>query len=296
MKIACITIIVVVLLTAVASGQIAPSPIKGFTEPYRSIDVAASEAGTISFIAVAEGDQVGVDMILARLNEDVLRASLAIASADKQATGKLNLALAELHLQQQRLRKLTGLFERQHASQTEIDRAQTQLDIARAQLESVRDELCLKAMEINRVEAQLEQRRLRSPINGVVNRIFKDVGEFVSANDPVVVNVVQLDPLLVMFSVPQNQARYLEEQQNIRLALGEDQDQVDGFIEFVSPTADAQSGTCRVKIRIDNPDQKWPSGVVCYLDSSTIAATATAPVSVRSSNLVDGNQSSSWTQ
>ncbi len=296
MKIACITFLVVVLLTALASGQIVSNSIKGFTEPFRSIDIAAAEAGTISAIAVQEGDHVQADTILARLNEDVLDASLAIASESRQAKGKLNLALAELHMQQERFRKLSGLFERQHASQTEIDRAKAQLDIARAQVESVRDDLCLKELEINRVEAQLEQRRLRSPIEGVVNRIFKDVGEFVSANDPVVVNVVQLDPLLVIFSVPREQARKLKEEQTIVLALGTERHPVDGFIEFVSPTADAQSGTCRVKIRIDNPDRQWPSGVVCHLDTRTTAAIATTPLLDKSSDLVIENRSPSWTQ
>ena len=92
MKIACITIIVVVLVTAVASGQIVSSSIKGFTEPCRSIDIAAAEVGTIAAIAVQSGDHVQADTILARLNENVLTALL--------------------HMQQNRFRKIAGVFER----------------------------------------------------------------------------------------------------------------------------------------------------------------------------------------
>jgi multidrug efflux pump subunit AcrA (membrane-fusion protein) len=36
-------------------------------------------------------------------------------------------------------------------------------------------------------------------------------------------------------------------------------------VEFVSPTADAQSGTVRVRVRIPNPGETIPSGVTCRL-------------------------------
>ena len=266
--------------TGVANGQstgLSRHVVTGFTEPYRTIDVAAAEMGILSEVAVREGDTVDSGTILARLNEDVLKASLAMVEESKNAKGKLNSALAELKLQEEHLGKLVGLQERQHASQMEIDRAKSQWEIAKARVEAVQDELRLKAFEMARIEAQLEQRRLRSPIDGVVTNVAKEEGEFVSASDPVVATVVQLDSLLVIFSVPQGEARRMMEGQRLPLTIGEIPVPAKGVVEFVSPTADAQSGTCRVKVRIDNAENRWQSGEVCRWDLSVSAGQAAVP-------------------
>ena len=174
----------------------------GFAEPYREIELAAAEMGTIAKIKVQEGDLVKSGQLLASLNDEVLLASLKMAEEATAAKGKLKSATAELKLQKSRYEKMLGLHERRHASQTEVDRAATQLEIAEAQFQAVQEELKIKTMECRRIEAQLEQRRIKSPIDGVVTRVAKDQGEFVSPSDPVVATVVQLDPLLVVFSVP----------------------------------------------------------------------------------------------
>ena len=173
--------------------------VKAFTEPYRSIEIAASETGILSQLFVKEGDQIQVSQLLAKLNDEVLVASLAVGKETTESAGATKSAMAELKMQQDRFNKLNGLFERQHASQIELDRAKSQLEIATAKVESVQDDLRIKKLEMKRIQAQLEQRKLRTPISGVVTEIFKDEGEFVSPADPVVMRVVQLNPLRIIF-------------------------------------------------------------------------------------------------
>ena len=256
-------ILVAILHCLCVTPCVAQNDIKAFTEPYRSIEVAASETGTIARLAVKEGDEIKAGSILANLNEQVLAASLAVALKVTESEGAINSATAELNMQRERLEKLQGLFERRHASQTELDRAQSQFDIAAAKLESVQDDIRIKMLEMRRIEAQLEQRRLRTPIDGIVTQIFKDEGEFVSPTDPKVMTVVQLNPLRVIFSVPQSQISRLKGKTSVPVIL--DGQELNGIIEFVSPTADAQSGTCRVKIKVDNPNLQLSSGQACFL-------------------------------
>ena len=264
-------VLIATLSFAASSASLAQSnmmgSVKGFTEPYHSIDIATSESGTISEINVQEGQQVRAHSILAKINEDVLQAALEVVQESVDSKGKLNSALAELRMQQMRLQRIEGLFSRQHAGQNELDRARSQLEIAQAQVEATQDELRVKLKEAKKIEAQLEQRRLRTPIDGVVTEVFKDSGEFVSINEPAVLRVVQLDPLKVVFSIPRDDASKLSAGQTLDVEVGTKKDIVAGLIEFVSPTADAQSGTCRVKVRIDNPELRWPSGVECRLKS-----------------------------
>lgn len=270
--------IVVFIVTLVALASVADAQslsfksdkkpkVSSFTEPYRSIDVSAAEMGTLSTLEVREGDRVSKGEVLARLNDEVLQASLELASKSMEARGKLNSAMAEFNMQQGRFQKLLGLHQRNHASQIEIDRAQSQVAVAQAQVEAVNDDIVLKGLERARIKAQLEQRLLRSPIEGIVTRVLKDEGEFVSATDPVVANVVQLNPLLVVFPVPQKTALQLQSGQEVKIAIGEKNEgaNASGLVEFVSPDADAQSGTCRVKVKVDNPGMKWASGVACEL-------------------------------
>lgn len=239
--------------------------IDGFSEPYRDIDVAASEIGIISSIEVKEGDRVTQGQLLARLDETLLQAALDIAKSAMESRGRLESASEELKLQTDMLAKLRDLRTRSHASLQEVERAETQLRIAAARLKAVREDHELKSLEYQRAQLELQRRRLVSPIDGVVTRILKDEGEFVSPADPVILKVVELDPLLVIFLVPAELVRELEVKQTVDVRMPAKATTVQGEVEFVSPTPDPQSGTARVRVRIDNPGEKLPSGATCQL-------------------------------
>ena len=239
--------------------------IDGFTEPYRAIDLAASELGTLASVEVQEGDQVEVGQVVARLDEQVLKVALEIAAKNREAEGQLNAAMAELELQESRYEKLQQLRSRKHASSAEVERTAMQVSMARAQVQAVRELLDVKAMEYRRIEAELERRRVRSPIQGIVSEVHKDAGEFVSAAEPTVVRIVQLNPLLVVFSVPQNLASSIVAGDHVPVEFEDLEQSVQGEVEFVSPTADAQSGTVRVKVRVENEHRTLKSGLSCRL-------------------------------
>ena len=258
------TMLLAILFASLATASSARE-ITSFVEPYRDIDVSSPEMDTISKIHVREGDRVSSGQVLAVLNEEVLQATLTVARKAKEAQGKLLSAEAELQLQSDLLEKLRGLFRRNHSTNGEITRAEAQLDIVSARVRAVRDEMDVKAADFDRIKAQLEQKRIKSPIDGIVTHIYKDSGEFVSATEPVILKVVQLNPLLVVFSVPSVDAEQLAADLEVPLAIGKRRVSTTGVIEFVSPTTDAQSGTVRVKVRIPNSKGEFRSGDACWL-------------------------------
>ena len=83
--------------------------LEGFTEPYRSIEVAADETGTIEEVFVREGQTVAAGQPLVRLNSKVHLALLAIADQNMRATGRLDAAKADLQMRRERLGKLRSL-------------------------------------------------------------------------------------------------------------------------------------------------------------------------------------------
>jgi RND family efflux transporter MFP subunit len=252
-------------------------PLEGFTEPYRVVEVAAAEMGVLTQISVDEGDRVVAGQPVAQLDDSVIRAALEVVKAEAESQGRLQSAEADLELQTDLLAKLEQLLEQNHASALEVGRAATQKKVLAARVKAVREELFVKSCEVRRIEAQIRQRCVRAPLDGVVTRTLKKPGEFVSPSDAVVVKLAQLDPLAVTFSVPVNMARKFHKGQTVALDLSI-RGRNSGEVEFVSPVADVQSGTVRMRVRLANPDESIPAGVHCRLLPAADEAAPGSPI------------------
>ena len=235
---------------------------ESFTEPYKRVDVPAAEVGILSAILVSEGDEVYPTQLLAQLDDSVLQASLEMAKSAKDAEGSRIGATFELQSRQKQLASYKELRERGNASVRELDRSETEYQQAKSRLQSINEELEVRRFEYERVRAQIKQRRIESPISGVVIAIVKDQGEFVSPTDPVVMQIVQLDNLKAVFSIPIDVAASFTMDQQVELIVGNSATPATGVVEYVSPVADAESGSVRIKIRIPNRDRTIQSGVV----------------------------------
>jgi len=239
--------------------------IEAFIEPYRTIDVAAAETGVLAELYVKEGDHVEKGQILASLDQAVLRASLEITREAKDARGQLNSALADLRLRADRFDKLLQLRQSDHASQEEVERAATEKEIAEGRALTARETLKIKNLEFERIKAQLERRLIRSPIDGVITHIIRDIGEFVAHTSPVVLTVVQLDPLMATFSVPSGIALRMLQGQSVQILLSTKRTAIRGNVDFISPVTDPQSGNVRVRVLLRNSGRKYRSGEKCSL-------------------------------
>jgi RND family efflux transporter MFP subunit len=254
---------IAVLQAAAACG----ASFDGFTEPFHKIEVAAAETGIVAQLLVHEGDRVTKGQALATLDNDVLEVSREIATANVHAKGKLDSAVAERDLRKTRLERLEPLRAEGHASQEEIDRARTDLAVAEANLLAAREQHQIDELERKKFEAMIERRTLRSPIDGYVLKIQKDQREFVSVNSAAVATVVQLDPLRVVFSLPTAHATKLSVGSAVDLELPESGAKARGKVEFVAPVTEAESGTVRVKVLINNVNGAYRCGVRCLLDA-----------------------------
>lgn len=252
-----------ILLLAASAGADAAEMV-GFTEPYRTVRVAAADSGIISRIVVREGTLVQKGQVLGELDHSVLKISLEISRKSAEAVGARQAAAAQVRLRREMLRKLNSLRTSRAASQEEVDRAAAELEVAEANLLSTQEALEIRQLEQHRVQAEIERRRIRSPIDGVVIHVFREPGEFTSPNDPDILTVVQLDPLLATFSVDSTQARGYQALRQTRVVFSSG-DVAEGTIEYVSPVTDAESGTVEIRVRIDNPDQRYRSGERCVL-------------------------------
>ncbi len=240
--------------------------VEGYTEPNRSVDVAAHDQGVLLSLPVQVGDFVEAGQVVAQLDDVIHRILMESAAERKGARGQLNSAEAELKLKTTRLRKLTELRESGFGRKEEVERAQADRDIAAAELQSVQEELADQALQYEKFKAELERRVVHAPISGYVATRLKEPGEFVAPQEPNVLTIVELNPLLAKFSMRRSLAKQLSLGDSVTIKLGGYGKTVVGIVDQISPVVDAQSGTIKVKVRLDNSDGKILSGERCTID------------------------------
>ena len=259
------TVVMLALLAAGAPGLQAEEPIEGFTEPYRTIHVAAAESGIVNRVFVREGEVVKARQPVVALDDEVHRMLLDIAKQQMEATGRLDSASAELELHQSRFDKLVELRRAGQAYQQEVDRARADVEVARGRFLAMQEESVLKRLEHKKIQVQLERRTVTAPVDGIVTALRKNPGEYVSPVDPEVITIVQLNPLRATFLMDRAAAQQVQPGQRVTVTFTDASISAPGIVEYVSELTDAESGTVPVKVRVDNSEAKYRSGERCTL-------------------------------
>ncbi len=242
------------------SGRITRS----FTEPVEQSIAASAEAGIVAESSVKEGDIVKVGDPLATLNRAVLLESLEIAQARAESTARLDAARSQLEMLTSQVEAVQSLVSGGHTSRFEVEQKQAEYHTIYAEFHAAQDELRLNKLEVDRIRAQVEDRVIKSPINGVVTEIHKQLGENLSSNEPQYATVVRVDELKVRFYLDADTMSSLSVGQQVRVLVGQDQDPSPATVTYVSPIIDPDSGLGRIDVKIDNRDLSIQSGIICF--------------------------------
>ncbi len=258
---------VTVFLFAVVLGPLASyaKQIEGFTQPFETVNLAAPEAGIIQQLQVRQGETVTAKQPIALLDNQVLYATLESARAKAASKGPVQAAEAAFRQRQSRLNHMRQLRKEGHGSPEEVERAESDAEVAKANLVTAREDAKANAFEVKRIEAQIERRTIRSPIDGVISYIAKRPGEFATATDPTVATIVQIDKLRVIFHVPTEQLANLRVRDQVKVRFTSGDRETTASVDFISPVTDAESNLVRVEVIIDNSDGKFRSGVRCVM-------------------------------
>lgn len=237
----------------------------GFTEPVRKIEVSASESGRLSTVDVKRGDVIEAGTMMMVLDTNILDASRRVAEAKSKATARIDALVIEANIRQDRYQKLRQLYDDGAGSIEEVRRAEADATVASLEVDQAREEMQLRNLELQEIEARIELRRVRSPIAGVVTDVIKDAGEYVSLQEPHVATVVQLDRLRVTFFVPTRIALQMSTDARLTLVFPESEQVCQGSVEHVGAVTEADSGRVRLDVLLDNRNQQFRSGVRCRM-------------------------------
>lgn len=257
----------------VSSAHVCAQTYEGFTEPVRTLEVSAADLGRVAEVHVKRGDRVKQGDLLMMLDATILEAARRVAAAKTNSVARLEALRIEYELRENRYRKLLELQRDGAGSQEEVNRAKADADVAKLNVRAAEDDLQLSQLELAEIESRIDQRRIRSPVDGTVTDVLKDVGEFVSTNQPHTVTIVQLQVLRVTFYLPTEVAMSLKEGRIVRLTFPDFQRETTGHVEYVAEVTEADSGRVRVDVLIDNAEREWRSGIACKIDLHSLADT-----------------------
>ena len=253
------------LAAALAAPVWAAQPMGCLIEPERVADVGSQVVGVIESMDVERGDMVKKGQVLATLRADVERASVVVASSRAEAQADLQAAAASISFNQQRLVRAEDLFAKKFISQQALDQARTEAELAEQKLVQAKEQRRVLNRERELASAQLSQRVIRSPIDGVVAERYLSPGERVE--DKPLVRVAKVDPLRVQVVVPTAFFGKIQPGSTARIMPGlPDTQPVVARVTLVDKVIDAASNTFRVQLELPNPDLALPAGLRCKAD------------------------------
>ncbi|MAS97190.1 MAG: hypothetical protein CMO55_28705 [Verrucomicrobiales bacterium] len=236
-------------------------------KPYQSIEISTTERGNIEEMIVKVGQEVKAGDPLMKLDSRILEANIAIAKAQAENAGKVEAAEADRKLNEDRFNIVAKLRRSGTTNSAEYERQKALLAVSAANVVVAEEESAVAKLQLARAKAEVESRILRSPIDGVVVDLSKDIGEAVIGSvSEVLAQVVEVKRLRARAHVPFHLTKALKVGDSIQARLEDGEETlVSGTIEFISPLADPATGTVPVEVKFKNSELTLQSGISAQL-------------------------------
>lgn len=229
-----------------------PQTFMGHVEPIQDVDLRAQIDGTIQEVAFKEGAMVKEGDLLYQIDPRVYEARVAQAKA-ALAQAKASSENADRYYA--RISKV----DKRSVTEAEVDQAYANMLEAKAAIAQC--EADLTSAEIN-----LGYCKITAPISGRIGQSLLKKGDYVSPSLGTLARIVQMDPVRVVFSVPDRE--YLRNKNiadskgagaeairaQIRLADGTVYAH-DGKPDFISNEMSMETASLPVRYAFANPDQ-----------------------------------------
>lgn len=271
------------LVVAMASGiaiQARAEPLGCLIEPDRVADVGSASVGVLEEVKVERGDFVVAGQVLARLSTGVERASVAVAESRARADAEVKAAEAAADLARNKLERARDLIKAKFISSQALEQAQAEARVADQRAQQARDARDVAQREFQLSTAQLGQRFIRAPFEGIVVERYRTAGERIE-REPVV-KLARIDPLRIEAIAPAALFGTIQSGQVGRVTPQLQQfGTLSATVTVVDRVVDAASNSFRVRLTMPNPEHRIPSGLRCSVDFSAKPAGAPAAAAVR---------------
>lgn len=208
--------------------------ITGPVAPVRGADISSQESGPVTRLLLAKGQAVAEGQPILELERDILRADMESAAA-------------ALETQSYNLDKVQQLFDAGKVSRIELLTARTQYQAAKSQADITRE--------------RFERAQIRAPFAGVVADRYVELGQMVLPGQRVA-RVIDPYTLKLEGYLTGDQVGWAQPGVTAEVILGDNGQQAQGTVTWVSLEADLRTGKFKLEIEIPNPDLHLRSGVI----------------------------------
>lgn len=201
--------------------------------PNESVGLRSEISGLVTKINFNEGDFVKEGTPLVYLNDD------------------------ELLAQKERLTFTKKLYEGQENRQKQLLEREA---ISQEEYDIVLNQFNTNLADLNLIEAQLRQTVIRAPFDGVIGLRQISVGSVISPAD-IIVNVVNIDPIKIDFSIPERYANTVKTGSQISFTNAAVEGESIGEVYAVAPSIDAATRTLQLRAISPNRERRFLPGM-----------------------------------
>jgi RND family efflux transporter MFP subunit len=233
--------------------------------PYMEVSIGSPVDGLLETVAVERGDVVKKGQVLATLESSVEKATVAVARAKAEALAELKTSIVKEDFAKRKFIRVTDLAKSSSIAQHEADEARTEKRLAEiAHAEAVENSR-LADLELQRADAVLSLRTIRSPIAGVVMERQHHPGELVK-QDPIL-KLAQIDPLRVEVFAPLSLLGQITVGMQAEVRPSDPPGGLyQARVTIVNKVIDSASGTFGVRLEIPNHDHRLSGGLHCTIN------------------------------
>lgn len=224
------------------------------TSPSSVLSLRARDAGILDEILVGKGDKVFKDQVLTRL--DHYRQSYGLEVTKRRLENRKGVTMAEADLREKDaiLEEAKGKYKRRQISDAQMVGAITQWELAKCRLELAQDAMDQVKLDLEAAQHALDDRFIKSPIDGKVIDILKTNGERMAVGD-VVVTVGDFSKLKAELSLSKEAASKLVAGGLMAVKTSPQGRQVQARIESIAAVPNSAKGEQLMKLVFDNPDE-----------------------------------------
>jgi len=231
-------------------------------KPEMYIDISSPVSGVIESVFVKKTDSIVKGQKLAKLNASVELARMNVAKQVAMMDNQIYAKGVKLSYAKRKSKRIAGLFEENASSAQEQDEAATELKIARVEAVEIKLDKKKNELKLILAKAELEQKTITSPIDGIVVEQYLMPGELVQ-NKPIL-QLAKINPLLVEVVAPANVFGQVKPGMSVEVKPDFPvNSSYTATVTIVDRIIDAASGSFTIQLALPNPEKKLVAGTKC---------------------------------
>ena len=236
----------------------------GHVEPIQETDILPQIEGYVKRVCFTEGAFVKAGDVLFEIDVEQYEASRRLRYSEvRSAEAKVIVAEAEVDRAERYFKRLASADDR-GVTATERDTAETALASAKAALNAAQAEVEQSKAAAAIADFNMKHTVVRSPISGRIGKALRHVGDYVSPSKTPLAQVVQIDPIRVVFPITDKDygawqaaaergGRELKDSRRLRLRLADGGEYGrTGVIDFGNNKVDRETATVVMHVSFEN--------------------------------------------